>query len=173
MQELSSVEVRWKALLEQTLHFRYSAEYMYHARKKRARFNIRYVVLSIVIIIDCISLCTTYFSMHQTMPVRNNQGSFLQLHLIKNRETKRQIAHPEQIPWAEIPRLPTSCFSAATQQSEPAEQNGRTRERNPTICLISRVVCSGLFSSPIEHLPSVPFKYSAMLLELVKDMPES
>lgn len=46
-------------------------------------------------------------------------------------------------------------------------------ENEPTICLNSRVVCSGLFSSPIEHLSSVPFKYSAMLLELAKDMPES
>jgi hypothetical protein len=70
--------------------------------KKRARFNIRYVVLSIIIIIDCILLCMNYVSMHQTMPVRNNQGNLLQLHLIKNRETKRQIAHPEQIPQAKI-----------------------------------------------------------------------
>ena len=89
-----------KVLLEGTLHLRYTRTES--CSEEKARFNHSMLCGSVIIIIHCILLCNAHVSTKT-----------------KTTPTNAKIAHhdapfvPNVIPRRNIPRLPTSCFSAS------------------------------------------------------------
>jgi hypothetical protein len=131
---------------------------LYYVQKEGLAFQC-YVVLSYHYCHYTLNITLHRICLNRTNDAcRLSQGNFLQLHLIKNRETNAKLLIPNEIPWAKIPRLPTSCFSATTQRSKHAEQKTgkkRNRNRQSVSSLASCApVCSLRLSSIYQVFPS-------------------
>jgi hypothetical protein len=99
-------------------------------------------LLSIIIIMDCILLCTALVCLDQGNACRITPRNVSSSHPISSnyRETKRQIAHPEQ----KITGREYQDCQPPTQQSDPAEQKGNTKTRIRLIFRFSRAPVSFL-----------------------------
>ena len=146
-----------KVLLEGTLHLRYTRTES--CSEEKARFNHSMLCGSVIIIIHCILLCNAHVSTKT-----------------KTTPTNAKIAHhdapfvPNVIPgkeYQDCQPLASPLVTAATQQSQPAQQDYRTRKRESVSAFASHAPVLSL--SPIEYLISQVFLSRGPMLLSEKD----